>query len=101
MGGAGTPPLGKMFYWTRVKIPPNKDCTSIWGVTLKDSAKQICLVESVGLTFQNKVTTQSPCTDFTFLQTSGASEGAEMNQRKDRGSCYICRTIQAVSSSVK
>lgn len=48
------------------------------------------------LTFQNKVTLQDPGIDSTLLQTSGASEGAEMNREKPLGhDMYVEQYIPA------
>lgn len=86
-------PLDKTFYWIHVKIPPNrKTAPTATASQGRHSAKQIRRFESVHLTFQNKVTVRFPSSDFTSLQTSGASEGAEINGRKAVGSHYVCRT---------
>lgn len=53
------------------------------------------------LTFQNKVTVGCPDTNITFLQTSGASNGAEINQRKALGSHMdVEQYFQPSSSSI-
>lgn len=65
-------------------------------VSVKDNCQaKICLFEHLYLTFQNKLTVGCPDTIFKFLQTSGASEGAEINQRKALGSQYAHTIIHS------
>lgn len=89
----GIPRPGQKFYRIPGKSPPNRKTTSVSNLGEKQMTSKNVFLNLWPLTFQNKVTVGCPDTNVTSLQTSGASDGAEINQRKAPGSQHGRRTI--------